>query len=102
MGNDTSSNLEIYTDVVVTRIEASPTVYINNPLVTLSKTNGEEIHSKFYVDTSKGIYAVDHIYLALMAGLFSGRPLVVQTTEILTNGYRNITNCIISSGKSSQ
>lgn len=89
-------NLETYTDVIVTRIEASPSLYVNNPIVTLSKANGDEIQQKFYVDTAKGIYAIDHIYTALMAGLMSGRPLIVQTTEIVTNGYRNITNCIIS------
>lgn len=102
MEHDAPLNLETYTDVIVSRIEASPSLYVNNPIITLSKVNGEELQQKFYVDVAKSLYAVDHIYIALLAGLFSGRPLIVQTTEIITNGYRNITNCIISGPSRSQ
>lgn len=96
MEKDAPQTLEILEKVFVTQIEASPIAYMNNPLVTLSKANGVEIQPKFYIDVQKSVYAVNNIYIALMAGLYSGCPLTVQTTESLTGPYRNITNCIIS------
>ncbi|WP_156814486.1 hypothetical protein [Burkholderia lata] len=95
--------LEIYKDARVIRIEASPNIYTNNLLATLAQRNGDEIHFQFLADPSRGQSAIDHIYVALMASLYSGRLVTIQTNgRASAEGYGYISNCTISAPQSSQ
>ncbi|WP_155631826.1 hypothetical protein [Burkholderia stagnalis] len=89
--------LEVYKNVKVTRVEASPNIYYNNLLATLAHSNGDEIQFQFLADPGRGQSAIDHIYIALMASLYSGRTLIVQTNGRLSGeGFGYITNCTLS------
>jgi len=95
--------LEVYKDAKVLRIEASPNIYTNNLLATLTQKNGDEIYFQFLADPSRGQSAIDHIYIALMTSLYSGRPVTIQTNgRTSAEGFGYISNCTLSALPSSQ
>ncbi|WP_323117835.1 hypothetical protein [Burkholderia alba] len=90
--------LDVYENVKATRVEVSPSLsYTNNFLVTLADPKGNNFNTRFIADPQRGQSAIDHIYTAMVASVYSGRTLTVTTTGAKTSdGYGVISSCIFS------